>query len=106
MLSHIFFYFEPFLYGRLGHGAIDFWILNFFNIQKDTAPVKLPTRYCLRAVFPHRLDLAQLKTAVSLLSPRKPKSPLQPLTATLRINRTKSIPSYSKASGVFSSTCR
>jgi len=44
--------------------------------------------------------------AVSLLDPRHPKATLQILTTTLRSKTLKSIPSCSKASGVFSSRYR
>ena len=44
--------------------------------------------------------------AVSLSDPRHPKATLQILTTTLRSKTLKSMPSCSKASGVFSSRCR
>jgi len=44
--------------------------------------------------------------AVSLSDPLQPKSKLQILTTTLRIQFLKPIPNYSKAPGVFSSRCR
>jgi len=55
---------------------------------------------------PNRLDVKVLEMAVSLLDPRHPKATLQILTTTLRSKTLKSIPSCSKASGVFSSRYR
>jgi len=43
---------------------------------------------------------------VSLSPPVRPKANLQRLPTTLRIRTLNPIPSYSKASGVFSSCCR
>ena len=55
---------------------------------------------------PNRLDVKVLKMAVSLSPPPYPRAWLQRLTTTLRSKTLKSIPSCSKASGVFSSRCR
>ena len=55
---------------------------------------------------PNWLDVKVLKMAVSLSDPRLPRETLQILATTLRIKTLKSIPSCSKASGVFSSRCR
>ena len=73
---------------------------------EDNAPLKLPTRHCPSWFLPMGLELTKFKMAVSLLGPRPPKGTLQPLTTTLRMNPVRPIPSYSKASGVFSSCCR
>src|SRR5258708_7694416 len=79
-------------------------------LVKENAPFKLPTKHCLDRVYacalPDRLDVKVLKMAVSLSDPRCPRAPLQILTTTLRSKTLKSIPSCSKASGVFSSRCR
>src|SRR5437660_779573 len=73
---------------------------------KDSAPLKLPTRYCFRAFLLRRLEYTLHKNGISLLSPQQPRSLLQPLPSMLRIYNVYSIPSCSKASGVFSSSCR
>jgi len=77
---------------------------------EENAPFKLPTKHCLNWVYeltlPNRLVFKISKMAVSLTSPPQPKSRLQPLTTTLRIQILKTIPSCSKASGVFSSRYR
>ena len=77
---------------------------------EENAPFKLPTKHCLDAVYacalPHQLVFKILKMTVSLSSPWLPREPLQPLVTTLRIKILKTIPSCSKASGVFSSRCR
>ena len=79
-----------------------------------TGPRKTPHLNCLPSTVlawfhrrvPHQLDVKVLKMAVSLSDPRHPKAPLQILTTTLRSKTLKSMPSCSKASGVFSSRCR
>ena len=79
------------------------------TLLEENAPFKLPTKHCLSWVssrVPNRLDVKVLKMAVSLSDPRHPKATLQILTTTLRSKTLKSIPSCSKASGVFSSRCR
>ena len=52
---------------------------------KDSAPLKLPTRYCLSPFLPLRLEHAFLKSGVSSTSPSRPRAELQPLPPTLRI---------------------
>ena len=84
------------------------------RILRFTGPRKTPHLNCLPStVFawlprrvPYELDVKVLKMAVSLSDPRHPKATLQILTTTLRSKTLKSIPSCSKASGVFSSRCR
>ena len=80
------------------------------TLLEENAPFKLPTKHCLGRFYacalPDRLDIKVLKMAVSLSDPRHPRVPLQILTTTLRIRTLKSIPSCSKASGVFSSRYR
>ena len=80
------------------------------TLLEENAPFKLPTKHCLDRAYacalPDRLDVKVLKMAVSLSDPRHPKATLQILTTTLRSKTLKSIPSCSKASGVFSSRCR
>gem|GEM_PF-5096901 len=41
---------------------------------KESAPLKLPTRYCLRSFLPNRLAYTYTKNGISLLSPSQPKS--------------------------------
>ena len=48
------------------YSSVTFW--------EETAPVKLPTRYCLHAFFPHTLANASLQMAISLSSRAQPKS--------------------------------
>jgi len=67
------------------------------NCLPSTVPIWLPRR------VPYRLDVKVLKMAVSLSDPHRPRAVLQILTTTLRSKTLKSIPSCSKASGVFSS---
>ena len=76
------------------------------TLWEDNAPLKLPTRHCPSWFLPMGLELTELKMAVSLLGPCSPKGTLQPLATTLRMSTVRPIPSYSKASGVFSSCCR
>ena len=76
------------------------------TLLEDNAPLKLPTKHCRPSFLPTRLDFKTLKMAVSLSDPPHPKAELQILATTLRIKVLKSIPSCSKASGVFSSRCR
>jgi len=79
-----------------------------------TGPRKTPHLNCLPSTVlarlprrvPYQLDVKVLKMAVSLSDPRHPKVTLQILTTTLRSKTLKSMPSCSKASGVFSSRCR
>ena len=80
------------------YSSVTFW--------EETAPVKLPARYCLCTFFPCRLANAQLQMAISLSSPHQPKPMLQPLTTMLRMNSAGPIRSCSKAPGVFSSNYR
>jgi hypothetical protein len=47
------------------YSSVTFW--------EETAPVKLPTRYCLRTFFPFTLASAQLQMTVSLSSRVQPK---------------------------------
>src|SRR5271170_4997569 len=80
------------------------------TLLEENAPFKLPTKHCLDRVYacalPYQLVFKILKMAVSLSGPRLPREPLQSLTTTLRITILKTIPSCSKASGVFSSRYR
>ena len=48
------------------YSSVTFW--------EETAPVKLPTRYCLRTFFPFTLAIASLQMAISLTSRVQPKS--------------------------------
>jgi hypothetical protein len=57
-------------------------------------------------VFPCRLGEANAKNGISLMTPQLPKELLQSLPSMLRIANTTPISSYSKAPGVFSSSCR
>ena len=76
------------------------------TLWEGSAPEKLPARHCLEYVFRTQLDTNELKMSVSLTTPSHPETRLQSLLTTLRIRPLVSIPSYSKASGVFSSSCR
>ena len=73
---------------------------------EDSAPPKLPTKHCLSAVSPQRLEDTETKSGIALATPRHPKTTLQSLPPILRIAPVSPIPSCSKASGVFSSSCR
>jgi hypothetical protein len=53
-----------------------------------------------------RLEYTRLKDGISLAGPYPPKGILQPVPSMLRIRHVYPIWSCSKASGVFSSTCR
>ena len=48
------------------YSSVTFW--------EETAPVKLPTRYCLQTFFPFTLANASLQMAISLSSRVQPKS--------------------------------
>ena len=48
------------------YSSVTFW--------EETAPVKLPTRYCLQTFFPFTLASASLQMAISLSSRAQPKS--------------------------------
>ena len=48
------------------YSSVTFW--------EETAPVKLPTRYCLQTFFPFTLAIASLQMAISLSSRAQPKS--------------------------------
>ena len=76
------------------------------TLLEENAPFKLPARHCSLTFFPSRLDFKIWKMGVSLAAPLQPKLKLQSLPTTLRIQTLKPIPSYSKASGVFSSRYR
>ncbi len=73
---------------------------------KDSAPPKLPIRYCLSSVSPKKLEITVVKRGVALATPQRPKPLLQSLPLTLRRTPVIPIPNCSKASGVFSSSCR
>ena len=78
--------------------SVTFW--------EGSAPLKLPTRYCLRKFLPCRLGSTQIKGGISLTTHILPKKYIQSLPPMLRIIYIEPIPSYSKAPRVFSSHCR
>jgi len=57
-------------------------------------------------LIPNRLGFKELKMGVSSADPFIPKNKLQILPTTLRNKPLKSMPTHSKAPGVFSSCCR
>ena len=72
------------------------------TIWEETAPVKLPTRYCLRTFFPFTLEYAQLQMTISLSSRVKPKpytSDLSPLY--YAVNQQKQYQARVKLTGSF-----
>ncbi len=73
---------------------------------KDSAPLKLPTKYCFLTFLLWRLEYTLLKNGISLTDQVQPKSNYQILPSMLRIKNVYSILSCSKAPGVFSSNCR
>ena len=76
------------------------------TFQEDSAPLKLPARYCFSPFLPSRLENTIQKSGISLTTPPRPRSGLQSLPPMLRIVIVFSISSCSKAPGVFSSNCR
>ena len=69
---------------RLGrrHGSK---IRTYVQILEDSAPLKLPARFCLWPFLPARLDYIFWKIGVSSSDPSTPKGKLQILPTTLRI---------------------
>src|SRR3989344_32404 len=90
----------------LESGFSSFQILASSFLVKDSAPPKLSIRYCLSHVSHARLEITVVKDGVALATPHRPRSVLQSLPSTLRRTPVIPIPNYSKASGVFSSSCR
>ena len=90
----------------LESGFSSFQILASSFLVKDSAPPKLSIRYCLSQVSLERLETTETRRGVALATPHDPKTVLQSLPLTLRGVPIIPIPNYSKASGVFSSSCR
>lgn len=91
---------SPSLSGKdLGWGGL-------LQMLKDSAPLKLPARHCLFLVLPERLENMSLQSGISLTDQHLPRETSQILPPMLRSKNISSMPSCSKASGVFSSNCR
>src|SRR3989338_7260337 len=71
---------------------------SYFEFRASIAPQRSGVLVRLACIF--------LKNGVSSLDPSAPRGGLQILPSTLRIKNIQAIPSCSKASGVFSSSCR
>ena len=76
------------------------------TLLEESAPPKLPTRHGPLPFFPSGLDTSTKKAGVPLSAPVQPESDFQRLPATLCNHAQASMPSYSKAPGVFPSCCQ